>query len=476
MNKKILKEIKIIENFLLLESLADLFKDAPAFAKLFKGEAKALESIKGLFKNTKYLKPKESGAFAKFLRLSKEGELTAEQLIQLKNAGVDIASLRKQSADRIEGLLRVAKADRELTAVEKNMLSGHIAEMEKATKEIEAIKGGKKPAPTVEPKKTTPTAEPTRPVTPEPASTDPLVTAATDGLGLTKQQRDGIKFYQEQADRFRKAGDLERAAAADAKAAEIMGPEFIKQTGTTAKNAEEVASEVLKKRKLLDDLKEKGLGDSPLAKDLEKDIKALTGEEGMLEKAWRLCKGSPWICAGLTALLGYAAYRGGQTLIGGGGGGDSPTPGPNGGGGGGGKGGICHGGRTPKECSDISWGCGGHSGPTGNRVRVIQQKLIDCGFRLPKYGVDGLFCTETQGATKNFQKSKGLNPNGVVDSATMDALNKCNQKDEVTEPVEDSPTPAPQEPMVAQFSESLQRKRYNNLEKLVFERLVKGCK
>lgn len=182
---------------------------------------------------------------------------------------------------------------------------------------------------------------------------------------------------------------------------------------------------------------------------------------------------------GLSAVaLAYLGYTAVSSLTGGSGGGDTPTPG--GGGGRGRGGGICHGGSTPKECGDLSWGCGGRSGPTSERVRQAQQKLIDCGYPLPKFGVDGLFCTETKTATKNFQRDKGISSTGVVDGVTLDALNKCNIKKpeptpEPREPGADSPTPAPKE-KIETFSESLQRKRYNEVEKLVFERLVKGCK
>ena len=73
LRKLILKEIKKIENFLLLEAMADLLKDIPGFAKLFSAEGKsAAEIIRGLFKDAKYIKPDEARAFGRFLRNSKE--------------------------------------------------------------------------------------------------------------------------------------------------------------------------------------------------------------------------------------------------------------------------------------------------------------------------------------------------------------------------------------------------------------------
>lgn len=162
----------------------------------------------------------------------------------------------------------------------------------------------------------------------------------------------------------------------------------------------------------------------------------------------------------------------------------TPDEGGGGKGGKGGKGGICHGGKTPKECTNLSWGCGGPSGPTSEKVKEVQQKLIDCGFPLPKFGVDGLYCTETTGAMKKFQRSVGLSADGIAGPSSIEALNKCNSKtpEEPTPKPEPTPTPPPkpEEEKIEKFggdmNESLRRRRYEQVEKLVFERLVKGCK
>lgn len=186
-----------------------------------------------------------------------------------------------------------------------------------------------------------------------------------------------------------------------------------------------------------------------------------------------------------SALAGKAMYRAEQNLIkrailvgsklvkdktvDKGGGGDTPIPG------GGGE--LIDGrkgckGSKPVKCSDSSlkFGC------IGDNVEPIQQMLINCGFPLPIYGVDGRFCNETKGSAIAFQKSVGLTPNGIVDLETQNALKKCNQPKE--EKPEDTPIPAPEKKpeLTYTFSESLQRKRYENLEKLVFKRLVKECK
>jgi len=64
-------------------------------------------------------------------------------------------------------------------------------------------------------------------------------------------------------------------------------------------------------------------------------------------------------------------------------------------------------------------------GVSGSEVARIQQLLIDLGFALSAYGADGKFGTETATAVKAFQKSKGLNDDGRVESATIDALDKA---------------------------------------------------
>jgi peptidoglycan hydrolase-like protein with peptidoglycan-binding domain len=64
-------------------------------------------------------------------------------------------------------------------------------------------------------------------------------------------------------------------------------------------------------------------------------------------------------------------------------------------------------------------------GSQGAHVRIIQQALVDAGFKLPKFGVDGIFGNETKAATKAFQISCGLpkkEQDGVVGKITMGKL------------------------------------------------------
>lgn len=60
-------------------------------------------------------------------------------------------------------------------------------------------------------------------------------------------------------------------------------------------------------------------------------------------------------------------------------------------------------------------------GEQGDRVRELQAALIRAGIEVPG-GADGIFGTMTAGAVLNFQRSRGLEPTGVVDAATASAL------------------------------------------------------
>ncbi|MEQ8542365.1 MAG: DUF4157 domain-containing protein [Coleofasciculus sp. D1-CHI-01] len=61
-------------------------------------------------------------------------------------------------------------------------------------------------------------------------------------------------------------------------------------------------------------------------------------------------------------------------------------------------------------------------GSSGRGVQAIQQALYDIGIPLPKFGADGEFGAETDAAVRQFQKGKGLVPDGLVGPKTMAAL------------------------------------------------------
>jgi len=61
------------------------------------------------------------------------------------------------------------------------------------------------------------------------------------------------------------------------------------------------------------------------------------------------------------------------------------------------------------------------SGALGDTVRSLQQALAKAGVSV-RGGADGIFGPATTQALKSFQQSQGLNPSGVVDDATVAAL------------------------------------------------------
>ena len=63
-------------------------------------------------------------------------------------------------------------------------------------------------------------------------------------------------------------------------------------------------------------------------------------------------------------------------------------------------------------------------GSKGQYVTLLQTKLIQLGFSLPKFGADGDFGSETEKAVLDFQEANGLDPDGVVGPNTWEALNR----------------------------------------------------
>lgn len=61
-------------------------------------------------------------------------------------------------------------------------------------------------------------------------------------------------------------------------------------------------------------------------------------------------------------------------------------------------------------------------GAKGNITRWIQQRLINKGYSLPRYGADGSFGAETTAAVKKFQSDNGLTADGVVGQKTWRKL------------------------------------------------------
>ncbi|WP_079475627.1 peptidoglycan recognition protein family protein [Marinococcus halophilus] len=69
------------------------------------------------------------------------------------------------------------------------------------------------------------------------------------------------------------------------------------------------------------------------------------------------------------------------------------------------------------------------AGDTFNAVKKLQQMLLATGEKLPKYGADGDFGTETEQAVKSFQRAQNITVDGVVGPETWEHLNKAISKD-----------------------------------------------
>jgi peptidoglycan hydrolase-like protein with peptidoglycan-binding domain len=61
-------------------------------------------------------------------------------------------------------------------------------------------------------------------------------------------------------------------------------------------------------------------------------------------------------------------------------------------------------------------------GDKGLVIKKLQQALVDLGFPLPKFGVDGIFGDETESAVKNYQRARGLSQDGIVGPITIAAI------------------------------------------------------
>jgi hypothetical protein len=180
-----------------------------------------------------------------------------------------------------------------------------------------------------------------------------------------------------------------------------------------------------------------------------------------------------------------------------------------------------------RKCQDTEM----KKGCFGDNVRVLQSYLNNMGYSL---GVDAKFGSKTEAMLRKFQKENGLSVTGKVDQATLDkieevrtggtrtteqtpipnksskeAITTAPEKKEseketlktITEPTEKTPKargflsrvldaqkdeesslkgkeekPWDLNTKNPNLKESLTRKRNNQIEQLVFERLVKGCK
>lgn len=66
-------------------------------------------------------------------------------------------------------------------------------------------------------------------------------------------------------------------------------------------------------------------------------------------------------------------------------------------------------------------------GARGTEVKRLQHDLIRLGYKLPKYGADGVFGTETLVALQAFQREQGLKVDGIVGPNTKNKWVKATK-------------------------------------------------
>lgn len=67
-------------------------------------------------------------------------------------------------------------------------------------------------------------------------------------------------------------------------------------------------------------------------------------------------------------------------------------------------------------------------GSKGEYVTLLQTKLVNKGYSVGSYGIDGDFGSGTLKAVQQFQRDNGLNPDGIVGKLTWAALNDSTVK------------------------------------------------
>ncbi|GAE95190.1 membrane protein related to metalloendopeptidase [Gracilibacillus boraciitolerans JCM 21714] len=65
-------------------------------------------------------------------------------------------------------------------------------------------------------------------------------------------------------------------------------------------------------------------------------------------------------------------------------------------------------------------------GDQGNAVKKLQSQLVKLGFRLDRFGQDGIFEKETEKAVKAFQVSQNIKADGTVSPVTSSKLEKAS--------------------------------------------------
>src|SRR5262249_53692355 len=85
-------------------------------------------------------------------------------------------------------------------------------------------------------------------------------------------------------------------------------------------------------------------------------------------------------------------------------------------------------------------------GARGDPVTKLQQALVDAGFPLPRFGVDGIFGSETQSAVRDFQTASRLRVAGLAGPEAVGPLDAPFPGPAPAPPAPAPPAPAPPAP------------------------------
>lgn len=72
--------------------------------------------------------------------------------------------------------------------------------------------------------------------------------------------------------------------------------------------------------------------------------------------------------------------------------------------------------KTLNACINLS------KGTRGNITKIVQRRLLDNGYSVGKFGVDGVFGSSTESAVRSFQKDAKLSVDGIVGKDTWKQL------------------------------------------------------
>lgn len=67
-------------------------------------------------------------------------------------------------------------------------------------------------------------------------------------------------------------------------------------------------------------------------------------------------------------------------------------------------------------------------GDRGNEVTVLQSKLVALGIHLPRFGVDGIYGSETEGAVKQAQRLYKMPVTGIADQSLLERMGIAKKK------------------------------------------------